>query len=204
MAAVRRGALRKKSQMGGLLQPLIPLHVAFSGRSELLTLKDAESDKRSPVLSGRAMYSIFYVNELILRLTAPRDPNDELFRVYEMVVLGFRHNEALEPLLRKFEKGLLDALGFGLNLETEANSTTPIDPTRDYYYVPAHGAVTNPNQSSSIKVSGQALGALSGKIRFTLDGLREAKYLMRHVLNHHLEGRKLTSRDIFKKTRAEN
>lgn len=198
VAAVRRGALGPKSRMGGVLQPLIPLHVSFSGRSELLTLRGAESIKRAPSLSARAMYSLFYVNELVLRLTAPRDPNGELFRAYEAVIEGLCRNETLEPLLRKFEKNLLDALGFGLNLETEADSAIPIDPARTYYYVVEHGAVTTPNALTSIKVSGQALRALSGKISFAPEDLREAKLLMRFVIDYHLEGRKLTSRDIFK------
>ena len=197
VGAVARGALRKNSHTGAILQPLIPLRVAFAGRSELLTLKNAETDRTGPILDGQRTYSLFYVNELILRLTAPHDPNEELFKAYETVAAGLACNEALEPLLRKFEKRLLDALGLGLNLTTEAHSNVLIAPEGSYRYVLEHGPMIDTHESSAPRVAGATLLALAGQTEFTLEALREAKQLMRHVLNHHLEGRELVSRKLF-------
>ena len=179
------------------MQPLIPLRVAFAGRSELLTLKNAETEKTGPILDGQRTYSLFYINELVLRLTAPHDPNEALFKAYEAVAQGLACNDALEPLLRKFEKQLLDALGLGLNLTTEAHSNVMIAPEGSYRYVLEHGPMTGANESSAPRVAGATLLALAGQSEFTLEALREAKQLMRYVLNHHLEGRELASRKLF-------
>ena len=197
IGAVARGALRKNSRTGAILQPLIPLRVAFSGRSELRTLNSAETDGKAPMLDGRSTYSLFYVNELVLRLTAPHDPNEDLFKAYTVVAAGLGRNEALEPLLRRFEKRLLDALGLGLNLATEAHSNVPIAPEGEYHFVHEHGPVVDTHDSSAPRVSGETLLTLAGEGEFTPTALREAKHLMRYVFNHLLDGRALKSRELF-------
>lgn len=197
VSAVARGALRTKSRLGASLQPLVPIRVAFSGRSELLTLKTAEAGAAAPLLDGPCTYSLFYMNELILRLTAPHDKNVELFEVYRAAAESLARNEALEPLLRRFEKRLLDALGLGLILETEADSGAPVENKLEYRYVPDQGPMRNTSERAGPRVHGDTLRALAQDAELSGRGLREAKQLMRYVLNHHLDGRKLSSRELF-------
>ncbi len=197
VGAVARGALRKNSRTGAILQPLVPLRVAFTGRSELRTLKNAETETSGPVLDGQRMYSLFYINELVLRLTAPYDPNEALFDAYASAAAGLGGDAPLEPLLRYFEKRLLDALGLGLILDTEAHSGTSIVPEGKYRYVLDQGPVSEAQGHAAPGVTGATLLALAGHGEFTRDALREAKQLMRYVLHHHLDGRELNSRKLF-------
>ncbi len=52
-------------------------------------------------------------------------------------------------------------------------------------------------EATGIRVRGATLLALGLDETLSAEALREAKRLMRHVLNHHLDGRPLTSRKLF-------
>ena len=88
VGAVARGALRRNSTLSASLQPLIPLRLSFGGRTELLNLIRAEVLAPVPILAGERLYCLFYINELVVRLTATHDPNPELYHVYEGTLAG--------------------------------------------------------------------------------------------------------------------
>ena len=92
---------------------------------------------------------------------------------------------------------LLDAIGLGLTLETEADSGAPVENKLEYRYVPEEGPMRNTSERARPRVHGDTLRALAQDAELSGRGLREAKQLMRYVLNHHLEGRKLSSRKFF-------
>jgi DNA repair protein RecO (recombination protein O) len=58
--------------------------------------------------------SAWYLSELVMSLTARHDPQPELFVHYAEALSGLRRAPAQEPVLRLFEKKLLDVLGYGL------------------------------------------------------------------------------------------
>ncbi|MEM8548122.1 MAG: DNA repair protein RecO, partial [Pseudomonadota bacterium] len=83
LSLVARGVRRPKSPHRGLLQPFRPLLLSWTGRRELVTLTDVERAPGAVLeLTGDALLSGFYVNELVLRLTHRFDPQPELFAVY--------------------------------------------------------------------------------------------------------------------------
>lgn len=197
VGAVARGALRRNSALSASLQPSIPLCLSFGGRTELLNLTRAEARAPAPVLAGERLYCLFYVNELVMRLTATHDPNVELYAVYENALVALASAPSVEALLRRFEKQLLDALGFGLQLDNEAGSEQALEADGSYHYDVERGPLRCGPASSGVRVHGATLLALSGDNELPPQVLREAKLLMRHVLNHHLDGRPLTSRKLF-------
>ena len=197
MAAVARGALRRNSVLAASLQPLIALRVNLGGRGELMNLVRAEPIGPAPMLAGERLYCLFYVNELVMRLTASHDPNQELFDVYRDALAALAGESSMETLLRRFEKQLLDALGFGLQLDTEAASDMPLEAESTYLYDVERGPLRVGPEVTGIRVHGATLMALAVNAELSPRALREAKQLMRHVLNHHLDGRPLTSRKLF-------
>ena len=82
--------------------------------------------------------SAFYLNELLIRLTTRHDPLPELFDRYHEALERLRAGTPLEPVLRIFEKRLLQALGYGLDLTTEAHSGRRIE-ADGYYHFRARG-----------------------------------------------------------------
>src|SRR5690606_6732892 len=117
VAAVARGVRRAGNRQRGLLQSFQPLLLSWSGR-ELATVTGLEPGGARVPLSGGALLAGFYLNELCLRLTAVHDPHPEIFSLYATALTELTENP-VPPALRRFELGLLEALGYGLNLAAD-------------------------------------------------------------------------------------
>jgi DNA repair protein RecO (recombination protein O) len=196
LAAVARGAMRRKSDLAAVLQPLVPLVIETRGRGELRTLVRAEATAPARLLGGHALYAVFYINELVMRLTVADDPHPELFEAYEAALAELGTGE-LEAPLRRFETALLDVIGLGLHLESEAGGSRPLTATADYLYVVDGGPEPYTTGRHGCRVRGSTLLALAAGGPFEGETAREAKRLMRYVINHHLDGRPLASRELF-------
>ncbi len=199
IALIAKGAQRPGSSLRGLLQPFYPLMLSWSGRHDLMTLIGAEAAAAAPPLTGRRLLSGLYLNELLVRLLYRNDPHPELFRVYRATLDGLGGEGAEEPILRLFEKRLLDALGYGLSLELDAASGAPIESGGRYRYHADRGPVAEgTDDGQGIPIGGETLLALA---RESLDGaavLRESKLLMRWILGRVLGDRPLASRELFR------
>ena len=72
----------------------------------------------------------FYLNELLLKLTERCDPHPEIFDSYAVVRRGAcAAAQSEEPSLRRFEKRLLDDLGYGLEL-SRTDEGRPVEADR--------------------------------------------------------------------------
>lgn len=198
---VARGAARTRNSGRDPVQSFQKYVIAWSGRSDLHTLIKLEAIDEPLRLAGDKLLSAFYVNELIMRLTARHDPNPEIFLVYEQAVKSLAKSlMATETTLRRFEKHLLDACGYGLQLGTEAISGEEIDPKESYHYVFERGPMRARDGASGLAVSGQTLLALANDQELLDLERNEAKKLMRYVLHHYIGERPLASRTLFRRT----
>ena len=98
-----------------------------------------------------------------------------------------------EPALRRFEVGLLADLGYALVLEREAETDRVLDPAGRYDYVVERGPVAAPGG----ELAGSTLLKLAGGESLAGEERREARRLLRRVLDHYLGGRPLKSRELF-------
>ena len=201
---VARGVRRARSRLRGTLLPFHLLLLSWSGRGELPTLTGADTGG-GPVrtLRGRALFSGFYLNELLLKLLPRNDPHPDLFDDYRRALAAFgEEGRALDGVLRTFEKRLLDALGYGPTLDRAVDTGAPVSPDRRYRYVPERGPVEAAGAEDGPVVSGRTLLALAGG---RLDGggdleRAEARRLMRAILAPHLGPRPLGSRALFRRS----
>jgi DNA repair protein RecO (recombination protein O) len=198
---VARGARGPRSRLKGVLQPFRPLLLSWQLRGELGTLTAAESSGvfATPPAGGDALLGLYYLNELLLRLTARSDPHRELFGVYAGAVAALTGGEPVAPVLRRFEKGLLDTLGYGPNLERDA-AGEPIEAETTYRYDPALGlAVCRPDAAGALL--GASLRALADDRLEDARALADARRLLRAALDVHLEGRPLKTRELLGRLR---
>jgi DNA repair protein RecO (recombination protein O) len=86
VAMVARGAKRPHGALTSARSPFQPLNLVWMGKSDLKTLKTAESGAIFPQLQGTALLSAFYLNELILKLCAKEDPQPALFDAYQVTL----------------------------------------------------------------------------------------------------------------------
>ena len=196
---VARGVRQARSRFRGLLLPFRLLLLSWSGRGELPALTGVDTEGPVRTLVGRALFSGFYLNELLLKLLPRNDAHPELFEDYRRAIDDLGGSAVLDVVLRTFEKGLLDALGYGPTLDRAADTGDPVSPDRRYRYVPERGPVESSRTEEGPVVSGGTLLALAGgRLDRGDDRERtEARHLMRAILAPHLGPRPLGSRELF-------
>lgn len=192
VSLIAKGVRREKSRTAVLLQPFCRLQVSFLNKNELKTLIGVELIE-SFALERLALYCGFYVNELLQRLCVRHDACPELFDRYQACLQALSVDEGVERALRYFELDLLTLLGFGVDLEQDAASQALVQPDRRYDYQPAFGMVENSNGM----VSGETLFRLAHQRDLSGPAAGEAKQLLRKMLDEHLAGRPLKSREVL-------
>ena len=199
LGLVARAAKRARSPWRGLLQQFRQLLLSWSGRGELMTLAAAELADTGPSLAGRGLLSGFYVNELLMRLVQRNDPHPSLFEAYRAALLGLVAADREEVALRVFEKRLLEAIGYALVLEAEPATGQAVVPGGSYGYRLEHGPIPESDcAGKGVTVNGDTLLDLAREELTTPRALREAKQLMRYVLQAYLGERPLRSRALFR------
>ena len=195
---VARGARGAKSRWKNMLQPFRPLLLSWTQRGELGTLTGADQIASPPPLAGEMLFCGLYANELMIRFLQRSDPHPELFDHYQRFLAKLAAAEGVQPLLRIFEKDLLESAGFGLQLEFEHGTEHPISADAWYHYVPESGPIRRQRDHGQDEklVSGSALLALkSGQIEEA--NLKELKQLMRRLIRNHLGGKPIASQSLF-------
>lgn len=194
---VARGARGKRSRWKNMLQPFRPLLLSWIQRGELGTLTDADQVASPPGLSGEHLFCGLYTNELTVRFLQRSDPHPELFEHYTNLLSALAEGGPPQPLLRLFEKQLLQASGFGLQLDHELGSAAKIRKDRHYVYVPDSGPRRCAGgDATEDSISGAALLALkSGEIEER--HLKELKILMRKLIRFYLGDKPLKSQALF-------
>ena len=164
-----------------------------------MTLAGAELADTGPSLAGRGLLSGFYVNELLMRLVQRNDPHPSLFEAYRAALLGLVAADREEVALRVFEKRLLEAIGYALVLDAEPTTGRAVTPGQVYRYRLEHGPILQgEGVEMGVAVNGDTLVALAREELATPGVLREAKQLMRYVLQAYLGERPLRSRALFR------
>ena len=179
-----------------------PLAVSWTGKSEVKTLTGAYWLGGQALLCGLGLLCGYYLNELMLRLLPREDPHPVLFDRYAQTIRALAEGGQTAPLLRSFELALLQELGYGLTLDTVADSGEVVQPERRYHFVVERGVLEAAGEmgdsgSSSQILTGRALLAMRRDDFSDADTLAQAKGLMRRLLQHYLGGQPLESRRIL-------
>ncbi|MBI2383219.1 MAG: DNA repair protein RecO [Gammaproteobacteria bacterium] len=214
---VARGVRGPKSRQRGALQLFQRLLLSWTERGELGTLTGAEAGGPAAVLAGEAIFSGWYLNELLLRLLQRHDPHPLLFAIYEATLQQLAASPDLgvpsppageggpkgrergrgttaESALRLFELHLLAELGYGLQLPNT------LDPSRTYRYDFERGPVPQEFATSETYPGASLLALAKGKLD-SPESLRDAKRLLRAALALHLGGRPLETPRLLRKLR---
>ncbi len=196
---VARGARRPRSALRGLLMSFQPLALSWFGKHELRTLHSAEWQGGQAQLQGTALLCGFYLNELLLNLMARDDPHESLFDYYQQTLQRLAQETDHAFTLRCFEKHLLQELGYALLLDTEADSGKPIVPDQNYRYILERGAIEETRHAAQgMPVLGKTLLDMAADDYRDVNSARQSKQLMRMLLDHHLAGKILHTRELMR------
>ena len=201
VAMVAKGAKRPRSEMRGMLQAFQLLALSWAGAGELKTLTKAEWRGGLPLPSGAGLLCGFYLNELLLKLLAREDPHPALWSDYASALRALTADPtppAQAATLRRFELRLLAEMGYALTLTHEVASGAPIEAGERYHYAFDRGPLrvaAEPRAAWPV-VRGATLIALASERYPDHEVAAEAKRLMRGVLDHYLEERRIFSRRV--------
>ncbi len=143
-----------KTSKKALLQVLTPLSISLSGQSNLKKLASVEAVGKAFQLTGNTLYSVFYLNELLVKLLPSESVCERLFQQYsqslqllneqynqcksaQLNTLGdikilsgdeeqqkFLEQHSLELILRHFENALLEELGVAIDFSPVVDCKT--------------------------------------------------------------------------------
>lgn len=202
LGMVARGARRSRGGLRATLQPCRRLLLSWSLRGELATLTGAESGGAAWPLAGDALFAMFYLNELLIRLLGRHDPHPALFDDY-VATLNAMGTGPLAPTLRLFEKQLLQAIGYGLELGVEADGVTPVAAGQRYAYVVEVGAQPLGRQAptEAVVVHGETLLALQAGTLSEPRTLAESRALLKSALARYTGNRPLKTPALVRSLR---
>jgi DNA repair protein RecO (recombination protein O) len=198
LALVARGSRAAKSRLRGILRPFQALRLSWFIRSDLGTLTGAEIDAAPLSLTGDALLSAYYVNELVLNFLHRHDAQPEIFDAYTRTLTALATSAELAANLRVFEIELLRLLGYALNLDHDAVAHEPLDAAEFYEYRVEQGPVRVNRQSGPMVFRGDLLRAIGLAQLDDPEVLRAAGMLLREVIGHHLDGKELKSRKVLR------
>ena len=195
MSLIAKGAKKPKSKFFGYLSPFTKLKITYTGRSELKTLTNIDRDfSKSTNSLSKTSYSLLYINELLIRLLPKDASQEDLFILYEDFLTKIHSGDDIEFTLRHFELDLLDMLGYGLDFESDIDKNEQIDPEKNYSFIPQRGF----RESNTSNFSGKDII----NIRFrdlSKVSKKHLKHITQEAIHFCLDGRDLSSRDIFKR-----
>lgn len=173
------------------------VNISFSGRGELKTLTQWESDDIPRRLTGETLILGLYANELIDRLLHDHDSHPLLFKVYQTFLSRLDNTDDLQQqwALRIFENQLLSELGYGLEFEYDS-SGNPINELNHYQYQHQLGFTL----SETGKILGKFLTLFSSadiKQKPDKSSLRIYRDLNRQRLAPLLGDKPLKSRELY-------
>ena len=176
------------------LRPFSLLLLQYAGRYDFKYINRFEPTDNQVTLTGRQLYCGLYLNELTQRVVPVNEPLEQIFELYQLHLTRLSNEPDVEPILRSFELQLLAELGFGVELEFDAEGN-PVSPQSAYKYVAEYGFVAVGREPDTIP--GQSLLAIAQQDFSDLGVRRAAKLLTRRLMQPLLGKQGLKSRELF-------
>jgi DNA repair protein RecO (recombination protein O) len=178
------------------LQPFNRLLIGWSGSGDGGRLSGAELVAAPARLPPERLLLGFDLNELLLKLLAREDPHAGLFDAYEGALHGLEHDPEAEAVLRRFERRLLDELGYGIDFERAVDGE-PLEPDAYYHFRAGVGFVAARADAAGGALPGAQLAAVAAE-RYEDAAVRNvARRVFREAIAVCLDGRELGSRAVL-------
>ena len=224
LAVAAKGAKRPYSQLRSVLLPFQRIHVGLgrvpkpvlsggegadsSGEQtrEVQNLRSAEWAGGAAMLTGAALFSGFYLNELLMKLMARHDPHPALFDAYAQTLpfLASDDDARVQSALRAFEVTLLKEVGVLPDLSLVTLTQQEVEAGASYALLPEAGVAAV--RSGDAQITGAALiglqaalahGSMPALQQACSAALPELKTMLRGLLHYHLGTPVLRTRQVM-------
>ena len=198
ITAVARGVRSRKTSKRNLLNPFTRLLISFQGKTDLKLLTHFEAETTNFTLTGKHLYSGFYLNELLVRLLPELDAHADVFYRYQQSLQYLNEQADLEPILRYFELQLLSDLGYAIHFGADAKSGLPIISDNSYCLDVQQGFyLSEPDAPANFQFSGAHILAIDCQNFQQAEVRQTAKRITRILLKPLLGNKPLMSRELF-------
>jgi DNA repair protein RecO (recombination protein O) len=224
VVVVAKGAKRPYSQLRAVLLPFQRIQVSVGrvtrtqgddATPEVQTLRGAEWGGGAVMPSGAALFSGFYLNELLMKLLARHDPHPGLFDVYAATLPELapaaegaqaRDDSRAQAALRAFELKLLQAVGLLPDLSLVTATQQAVDAAARYRLLGDVGVAGMAGRHGEGELEGSALiGAQAALQHGSLAALQQAcgqslpgwRTALRGLLHYHLGSSVLRTRQLM-------
>jgi DNA repair protein RecO (recombination protein O) len=211
LTVVAKGAKKPHSNLRAVLLPFQRVNVSLGrlpegeGASDIQTLRQAEWAGGMAMLTGEALFSGFYLNELLMKLLARHDAHPALFDAYAQTLpsLASTDEAVVQSALRAFELTLLREIGLLPDLSMATLTLQPLRAEGHYALRADAGVIEAADEAS---VPGAVLAALQTALdRGGLDALQHTcalalpalKVQLRALLHYHLGSTPLRTRAVM-------
>ncbi len=213
VVVLAKGAKRPYSQLRAVLLSFQAMQVTL-GRAPaegggLQLLRAAERLAGAPMPGGEALFSGFYMNELLMKLLARQDPHPRLFDAYARALsaLATHHNKGstdAQACLRAFEWVLLQELGWLPDLSLVTSTQQELQPHQRYELLPDVG-VTLAHEAATSLAAPHLIHLQAALLHGSFEALHHAcqldlpalKTTLRRLLQHHLGSATLQTREVL-------
>ena len=212
LAVAAKGAKRPYSQLRSVLLPFQRVLLSLGraplgeGAGEVQTLRAAEWAGGPAMLTGAALFSGFYANELLMKLLARHDPHAALFDAYAetLPALSTPDDAAVEAALRAFELKLLKEIGVLPELNQLTQTQQAVRPGESYTLLPEVGV--SGARHGEMEIAGHALiglqaalehGSMPALQHACMKALPALKAQLRKMLHYHLGSSTLRTRQVM-------
>jgi DNA repair protein RecO (recombination protein O) len=212
LTVVARGAKKPHSNLRAVLLPFQRVNITLGrlpegeGASDIQTLRQAEWAGGMAMLTGEALFSGFYLNELLMKLLARHDAHPALFDAYAQTLpaLASSDEAAVQSALRAFELTLLREIGLLPDLSQATLTQQPLQAQSLYALRTDSGVIEAHDDEAGLP--GAVLSALQSALdRGGLQALQHTcalalpalKTQLRSLLHYHLGSTPLRTRAVM-------
>jgi DNA repair protein RecO (recombination protein O) len=215
VTVLAKGAKRPYSQLRVVLLSFQAMQINLGRmpeQSELQALKSAERlAGAAPMPSGEALFSGFYMNELLMKLVARHDPHPRLFDAYAFALSALSNgpgaqteDTATPSALRVFEWVLLQELGHLPDLSVVTSTQQELQTDAHYDVWPDVGVRLAPKDTMGLPAQ-TLINIQAALLHGSFEALRQAcerdlpslKATLRRLLQHHLGSSTLQTREVL-------
>ncbi|MBV8504035.1 MAG: DNA repair protein RecO [Paucibacter sp.] len=208
-----KGSKRPYSQLRAVLLPFqrILVHLSKPAKGAegegVLTLRSAEWQGGATQPPGAALFSGYYLNELLMKLLGRQDPHPELFDLYAETLAELHSAEEpqAQAALRAFELRLLFILGLLPDLSLATLTQEPVKAGHRYAVSAQAGVIMAPGDdlaqldgATLVQLQAALLHGSGAALRHACQtALQPLRAVLRSLLLYHLGGQPLRTRQLM-------
>lgn len=189
---------RKAQQLRASLQLGSLLEWQWQGEGSLKNVVQCDLVAHAAIKDSRQLVCLSYINELLLHFLPAEQSCVTIYAAYCQLLVAIANHDDVEATLRQYEHLLFEEMGCAIDLIWDPVTDQPVEMRKQYCVSPEQGLLPYDGSQQGLILTGRELLLLSEMDFTSLETRRLAKRLHRLIIDHHLAGRTLRARALYR------